>query len=178
MEDPAGVGAVRTCGTMRDHDGMFIISPTLRSAGVEACTAVAIRGAIRAVRGLEPTATRSLLKSPSMGTMTIKGMPNSLQRRLRRCTARAPAVLLSLGFASLKRAMRLQSGARSGPQGGRNLCRKVVVEITKYGNDDDFEDAKFPTLVLLMIRTSRFGDRSKVPICWLKGGTSMNAGRR
>ena len=81
VEDPAGVGAVRTCGTMRHHDGLIILPLPRLSSTVAADSVLAIRGAIRAARVSSPKEMRSSLKSECSGTITIEGMPRSTQRR-------------------------------------------------------------------------------------------------
>ena len=91
MADPAGVGAVRTCGTMRHHDGLIILPLPRLSSTVAADLVLAIRGAIRAARVSSPKATRSSLKSEHSGATTIRGMPRSAERYRRSFAARSPS---------------------------------------------------------------------------------------
>ena len=75
VEDPAGVGTARTCGTMSHHDGLIILPLPRLSSTVSPDSVLAIRGAIRAARVSSPKAMRSSLKSECSGTITIEGMP-------------------------------------------------------------------------------------------------------
>ena len=90
MEDPAGVGAVRTCDTMRHHDGIINLPLRHLSFIVAADLVLAIRGAIRAARVSAPMVMRSSIKSECAGTITFEGMPRSAQRCRRRFAARSP----------------------------------------------------------------------------------------
>ena len=83
MEDPEGVGAVRTCGTMRHHDGVIILPLPRLSSTVSPDSVLAIRGAIRAARVSSPKAKRSSLKSECSETITIEGMLRSTQPALK-----------------------------------------------------------------------------------------------
>ena len=100
---PGGVGAVRTCGTMRHHDGLIILPLPRLSSAVAADLKLAIRGEIRAARVSFPKAMRSLLKSECSGTITVEGMPRSAQRRRRRFAACPPSTSLSRAMTSRAR---------------------------------------------------------------------------
>ena len=86
MEDPAGVGAVRTCGTMRHHDGVIILPLPRLSSTVTAGWMLAIGGTIRAARVPAQMALKLSFNSERAGATTIRGMPRSAER-YRRCFA-------------------------------------------------------------------------------------------
>ena len=91
VEDPGGVGAVRTCGTMSHHDGIIILPLSRLSFIVAAAVVVAMRGEIRAEKVPAPMVLRLSLNSERAGEITIEGMPRSAERYRRIFAARSPS---------------------------------------------------------------------------------------
>ena len=88
---PRGVGAVRTRGTMRHHDGLIILPLPRLSSTVTAGWVLAIGGTIRAARMPAQMALRLSFNSERAGAITIRGMPRSAKRYRRSFAARSPS---------------------------------------------------------------------------------------
>ena len=127
MEDPAGVGAVRTCDTMRHHDGVIILPLAPLSCPVAAGLVLAIRGAIRITRVSEQMILRLSFNSESAEAITIGGSAAfriAIQKKI--CGVFAPRYRYGGFFLDSKRAAQKNgrshtnlAGTGHGPYGGK-----------------------------------------------------------
>ena len=131
MEDPAGVDAVRTCGTMRHHDEIIILPLPRLSSTVAADLVLAIRGIIRAAKVPAQMALRLSFNSERAGTITIGGMPRSAERYRRSFAARSPSAPamevfpgLEEGYMKKGRSLANLAGTGPGLYGGGNPPRR------------------------------------------------------
>ena len=151
MEDPTGVGAVRTCGTMRHHDGVIILPLPRLSSTVTAGWMLAIGGTIRAARVSAPMAVRLSLHSERAGAITIEGMPRSAERYRRSFAARSPSAPGMEVFPGLEEDYRKNGRSHANLAGtGPELCGR--------------EEARLERNLAVIHRRGGFGGRHGVAV--------------